>query len=112
MPLTPDAITARAATAETITQIIKTVASSGTPEALAATATYFRKATIIAKKAGRTPNGGIVYLGVTSTNDTQPFALAIDQVIQINAVAGTALNLANFYLDVATNGDGVIIWYS
>lgn len=100
------------ANATTPIQITKTVAASGTPEALAASGTYFRKATILAQKAARSANTGTVYLGIGSTNDTQPIGLSPGDVWSIEAPQGEKYDLNDWYLDVATNGDGVVIIYA
>ena len=94
------------------TQITKTVAAIATPEALAADGTFFQTATIIAKKAARTANTGIVYLGIGATNDTQALPLNPGDVYEVNAPVGQKYDLNDFYLDVATAADGVVIIYS
>ena len=94
------------------TQVIKTVAAAATPEALAADATYFSTATLVAKKAARTVNTGIVYLGIGATNDAQPIPLNPGDIWEIAAPAGQKYDLNDFYLDVVTAGDGVAIVYS
>ena len=96
-------------------QIIKTVAASGTPEAITSTSpTYFSNAIYIGLKAvnPRTANSGIVYLGVTSGNETQPIAINPSEVYSISAPTGVIFDLSTWYLDVATNGDGVVVIYS
>ena len=93
------------------TRIVKTVTSSGTPEAIAADNTFFRHATIIAKKAARTANTGTIYLGVTSTNDDQSIDMEPGDIWRIVAPVGSKLDLNDFYVDVTTNGDGVVVIY-
>lgn len=74
---------------------------------------WCRSALVFGQKAVRTANTGTVYLGTESTNDSQPLAIATgaerelvpDQLDQRR-------NLGDFYLDVATNADGVVILYS
>jgi len=96
----------------TPTQFNKTVAATATPEALVATPTYVQKAYIFPLKGVRTANTGNVYLGVTSANDTQPWLLTPSTTpIVIEAPLGRKINLAAFYVDVATAGDGVVVWY-
>ena len=94
------------------TQIIKTVAATGTPEALATDATYFRSALVIAKKAARTANAGNIYLGIGATNDTQPYEIAPGDVLSIKADPGTKMDLNDWYVDVLNAGDGVAVIYS
>ncbi len=57
---------------------------------------------------GRTANTGNVWVGRTSTNDAQPSLLSqpTDQLI-IDPTPAKYFNLGDFYLDVATNADGV-----
>lgn len=96
----------------TPSEITKTVAASGTPEALAADGTFFHVAKIKAIKASRAANTGTVYLGCSSSNDSQPIELGAGDEITIDVgVNGAKLDLNDFYLDVATNGDGVTIQY-
>lgn len=96
----------------TPTQITKTVAASGTPEALAAAGSFFSRAILIGKKAARTNNTGIVYLGIGSTNDTQAWEIAAGAVLTLEAPMGQRWDLNDWCLDVATNGDGLVIIYS
>lgn len=93
-------------------QIVKTVAAAGTPEPLAAGGTYFRVATVAAKKAARTDNVGNVYLGVGAANDSQPLKLLPAEEIEIKSPDGQRYDLNDFYLDVETAGDGVVVIYS
>ena len=95
----------------TFTQITKTVAAIATPEAIAASGTYFRVATIIGKKAARTNNTGTVYIGIGSTNDTQPLPIYPGQTIAISMPSGGVGDLNDWYIDVETAGDGVIVIY-
>ena len=92
-------------------QLVKTVAAYGTPEAVSSTDKYFRWAWIHGKNAVRTNNTGNVYLGVTATNDEQPLTVFPGGEITSKAPAGCKFNWANWYLDVATNADGVVITY-
>ena len=98
--------------ATTPTQITKTVAAIGTPEALAADGTYFRTATILGKKAARTDNVGNVYIGIGATNDTQPYEIGPGEEKTLNAPPGEKYDLNDWYCDVLNVGDGVIIIYS
>jgi len=93
-------------------QLIKTVAAVGTPEALAAVGTYFQYASIFGKKAARTDNAGVVYLGTTSANDTQGIAIGVGSLLSIEAPPKQKYDLGTFYLDVVTAGDGVVVVYS
>ncbi len=72
---------------------------------------WFRKALFIGHKAVRTANTGTVYLGLSATNDTQPVPIATGAERTIEAVTGARHNLADFWLDVVTAADGVVIWF-
>ena len=93
-------------------QLIKTVTASGTPEAIASEFTQFSHAIFIGLKAARTPNTGRVYLGVSSANDSQPITLDASETKSISAAPGVIYSLHEWYLDVATNGDGVVVIYA
>lgn len=99
--------------ADTVPQhIVKTVAATGTPEPLAANGTFFKTALIIARKAARVVNTGKVWLGVTAPDGSQPIGMASDSERTINAPEGQRYDLNDFYLDVETAGDGVVVIYS
>lgn len=93
-------------------QVTKTVAASGTPEALAADGTFFLTATLIGKRSARVNNTSSVFLGIGSGNDTQALEISPGEVVQITASDGQRYDLNDWYLDVVTNADGVIIIYS
>jgi hypothetical protein len=91
--------------------LTKTVSASGTPERISATDILFVSATIIGKSAARTNNTGTVYIGFSDTNDSQPLEITSGSELLVNAPSGTCLNLKDFYIDVATNNDGVVVNY-
>lgn len=93
-------------------QIIKTVAASGTPEAITDRGTYFSHATFIGLKAERQNNSGIVYLGVTPGNDTQPIGISPRGIFTISAPVGVEFDLGTWYLDVTSANDGILVIYS
>lgn len=95
----------------TPTEFVKTVASTGTPEALSSTAIYCTKVVIQGQSAVQTANTSTAYLGWTSTDGAQAFKVASDAVYVFVAAPGTKYNLANWYLDVGTNSDGVVVIY-
>lgn len=75
---------------------------------------WIRQATLIGKKAFQTPNVSTVYIGGRSFNGQQPYE------IDPNAEAflpvgregvGPLINLADWYLDVTTNDDGLYVLY-
>jgi len=96
----------------TPTQIIKTVAATATPEALAADETYFRMATLYGIKAARTNNVGNVFVGIGATNDTQIHKITPGQAITIEIPPGEKGDLNDWYCDVLNAGDGVGVIYS
>lgn len=93
-------------------ELVKTVASAGTPEQIAATAIWFKRATLTGNKAARTPNVGTVYYGSSATNDTQTGEILPGDVVQIIAPEGERRNLADYWIDVVTADDGVVVAYS
>ena len=95
----------------TFAQLTKTVAAAGTPEAIAGDGTDFRIATILGKKAARTNNTGAVYVGIGSTNDTQPFVIQPGETITISMAEGKKGDLNDWCVDVENAGDGVIVIY-
>lgn len=94
-------------------QLIKTVAATGTPEAISATPLRVRYATIIGRKAAQTDNTGVVRVGPVSGNGNQAFDIqpglpsaALDSIL-----AGGMVDLSQWYIDVANAGDGVLVIY-
>lgn len=96
----------------TLNVINANVAAIGTPVRLASVATQFSKATFWGLKVPRTNNTGTVFLGVQSSNDSQPIPITAGNSLTIEAPASQAYDLSTFYLDAATAGDGVIVLYS
>lgn len=92
--------------------IIVTASDSGTPVSLTTgTNVWCVRATILGKKAARTANTGEVYIGPASANNAQPFKVVSDGEVVIEAAEGSSINLKDWYLDVTTNDDGVVIIY-
>lgn len=87
------------ATVTTFTGGTKTVAAAGTPEALVATSTKVGSVVIVPLRT----NTNAVYVGVSSTNDTQH----AEPPIVITAAEGEVIDLNLIYIDVVTNGEGV-----
>lgn len=90
---------------------VKTVASTGTPEAVSSTNLFVRTVTFTGIKAARTANAGTVYVGFTSTNDEQFMSIASNGQLVMTAPEDRVINLKNIYIDVANNGDGVGVAY-
>jgi hypothetical protein len=97
---------ARAAATIIQTQIIKTVASSSTPEILGGTEASFRTIVFIGNKAARVANLGRVWIQLTSTNDSGAIPLQPSQVISFTADKNFLPQ--DFWIDVETNGDGIV----
>lgn len=73
---------------------------------------WYRRALFLGLKAARTANTGSVFLGFESTNDAQALTIGTGATLTFDAAVGARLNLADLWLDVATNADGVcIIWH-
>ena len=88
-------------------QLVKTVAASGTPEAISATSLRVRRAIIIGRSDEQTDNADIVRIGTSSVNGEQPLDIAP------GAYGPTLENvdLSQWYVDAASNGDGVVVVY-
>lgn len=92
-------------------QSITNNSSTSAPIALAPAGTYASSVTLIGNKTARTANTGTVYVGPTATNDAQPVSVTSGQTVTIVAPPGEWIDLNEWYLDVATANDGlVIIW--
>jgi hypothetical protein len=99
-------------TANTFTyRVTRDLATAATGTLTAKADLWFRTARCRGLKAARTANTGIVYLGLDATNDTQPFSIAASAELVLEAPTGARLNLADLWVDVATNADGVVIWW-
>ena len=92
--------------------LAKLVLDIATPVQVTSESASFVKATFVGVKAPRTNNTGTVYLGFASGNDTQFIPIATGASLTIEAPPSQAYNFNQFWLDAATVGDGVIIYYS
>lgn len=88
---------------------IVTNTSTTVPTALSSTNLFVTRATILAKRSARVSNTGVVYIGTSSTDDLQPYAISVDGEVILEAAYGTKINLAAWYLDPSTVNDGVVI---
>lgn len=94
-------------------QFAKTVSSAGTPEALTASASYFRKAIAYAyKTVARGANTGNIRIGVGSGAGQQLIQMTPGDEYVIEAPTGARMNFQNWYIDADNNGDGVVMVYS
>lgn len=99
-------------TANTFTYAVtRDIATAASGTITAQADLWYRTARFTGLKAARTANTGIVYLGLAATNDTQPLSIAASTVVPLEAPVGARLNLADLWIDVATNADGVVIWW-
>lgn len=65
--------------------------------------------TLSGRKARGTDNTGNVWFGTTSANDTQLEIIAAGKTVAMYAPPGASIDIGQFYLDVATNADGVVV---
>jgi hypothetical protein len=77
----------------------------GTAEALVTVPTLVQAVEFIGYKARGTANTGAVYVG---TKQAQLRTLASGAALTLQANDGGKLDLAEIYIDAATNGDGVL----
>ena len=83
------------------------------PTPIAASQTYFRKATILAKKAlAGTANTGNIQLGPSGTASEQPYTLGPDDEITLEPPLGAKWDFQDWYITVANDNDGVVVIYS
>jgi hypothetical protein len=96
-------------------QLLKTSTAAADPVQLSAAAKNFRHATMIAcnslngPSAG--PNTGRVQIGLSAATDEQPIEFNPGDERTFTAPAGGMLDLSQYYLKVANNGDGLVIVY-
>lgn len=93
-------------TVATLAQAYKTVTASGVPEAVGSG--LVESVLFTARKNRTTANTGDVFIGFSPTNDTQLRQLSPGESVSYTAPEGKKINLAGIYIDVATNGDGVL----
>jgi hypothetical protein len=111
VPVALYATAAASLTLATIGQGYKLVAAAGTPERLvaaAATAGAFGKKFLVkANKNAGADNTGLVLLGTASGAGNQHIVLVPSEGLELEAAPGEYLDLYYWYLDAATNGDGI-----
>lgn len=96
-----------ASTTATLVEGTKAPAAIATPEALAAT-NLVTSVLIRAGRTARVANTGSVWIGFSSTNDSQLIELVPGATITIDAPYGKYIDLASIYVDSVTLGDGVV----
>lgn len=89
----------------------KNIATAASGTITAKANLWYRRVRFLGNKDTRSANTGTVYLGLSSTNDTQPLAITTGATVSLDAPEGARLDLGDLWLDVATNADGVLIWF-
>ncbi len=90
-------------------QLVVTNTSSTVPVRLSSNHMVFTYMTVIGNKSERVANTGTVFIGPTSTNDTQALAITTGQMIAVAVPPTERQDLYNWWLDPTTANDGVII---
>lgn len=93
--------------AATVLEGTRAPAATTTPEALTTT-NLVHSVLIRAGRTARVANTGSVWIGVTSTNDTQLIELVPGATITFTAPPGKYIDLATIYVDAVTLTDGVV----
>jgi len=89
----------------------KTVAAAAVPEAIGAATVQFNAAIVTAAKSNTEANAGNVFLQYTSADGDHVDELYPGNSIQILAPLNGIFNAAQFFVDVAVDGDGVLFTY-
>ena len=89
-------------------KIVKTISATGTPEKITTTSTPATRAIVCGFKSAspRTTNTTSVWLGTESTDGSQ--------IIEVGTSGNYVLeqiDLSEWYVDVETAGDGVVVVY-
>lgn len=92
-------------------QIVAVASDIAVPAQWTNVNTWVRSVTIQGKKAERTTNTSVVFIGPLSTNDKLSFEVAPGGQAVLEAPPGTLINLADWYVDSVTAGDGVVLIY-
>ena len=87
-------------------QLVKTVTLTTIPERISSVTCPASTAIIIARKAEQTDNATDISIGVVSTDGKQPIPIAPGGQYVLSSV-----DLTDWYVDVQTNGDGVVVIY-
>lgn len=93
-------------------EILKVVASSATPEPIYAESKYVRRVVIYGcKDLSRTPNTGVVYIGSRDSRiqNVLPYDSALSNGTGWSTPNAEMFDLKDLYVEVATNGDGVVV---
>jgi len=84
---------------------------SDTPAKLSSTAIYTKKFVVKGVKAWQTNNTGTVYIGMDDTGGRNQFDLTAGSERTFEAPPGNVLNIAEYYVDSNTTGDGAAVFY-
>lgn len=94
--------------------LVQTTVAAG-PTQLSTSQLYFRKATVMAAKSlageGGTANQSNVFVGFASAASQQPFILAPGNERTFEPPNGAKWSLADLYLVVSADNDGVVVLY-
>lgn len=101
-------VTVTSATTFTYT-VIGRPATPATGTILSTADLPFVCASLMGFKSPQTQNTGLVYFGVTSVDGEQPYQVMPTGVYVLNVVTTRNLSLNNYYLDVQTANDGLVI---
>lgn len=96
-----------------------TLSLAGTTTAATGTITcyadlWIRQATLVGKKAAQTVNTGTVFIGNKSADGAQFYEIQSNNEAFLPSGRegiGPLINLADYYIDVQTNGDGLYVSY-
>jgi hypothetical protein len=90
--------------------VVKTVTTNTVPEQLTTTEYWGHTVTFLGMKATRTNNTGTVYVQWNSTNQGSGIPLLPGAVLSITMPDEKKKGICatNFYIDVETDGDGVV----
>lgn len=101
-------IASGSATSSTLSEGTRAPADIATPEAIAASTTLVQSVIIRAGRTARVANTSSVWIGKTSTNDSQLIELIPGNTITLTAPPGENIDLNLIYVDSVTLTDGVV----
>ena len=93
---------------DTVRVWIKTVADPDVPEVIGTVASSFRTIAFIGQLDERTPNTGNVWIQRSNTNGAPGIKLEPGKMISISS-SDRSMDGGDFWIDVETAGDGVLI---
>ena len=73
---------------------------------------YFARATVLGKKDWRVDNADFAWLGVTAIDNEQPFIVLPGGETALQPATGRKLRLADWFVDVGTAADGVVLLFT